>query len=135
MRDCQIRILHTNMRGIRFYKRYNEYTWKAVPSRIGLILDVTPKALEKVIYFSAYIVTDKGFTALEDKQLLTENEYNDMVERYGEDAFKASDKLERETAAPVPEQIRDLKKKEVRFTKVIDRENIADAVFDFVNNK
>ena len=63
---------------------------KAVPSRIGLILDVTPKALEKVIYFSAYIVTDKGFTALEDKQLLTENEYNDMVERYGEDAFKAA---------------------------------------------
>ena len=63
---------------------------KAVPSRIGLILDVTPKALEKEIYFSSYIVTDKGFTALEDKQLLTENEYNDMVERYGEDAFKAS---------------------------------------------
>ena len=63
---------------------------KAVPSRIGLILDVTPKALEKVIYFSSYIVTDKGFTALEDKQLLKENEYNDMVERYGEDAFKAS---------------------------------------------
>ncbi len=63
---------------------------KAVPSRIGLILDVTPKALEKVIYFSSYIVTDKGFTALEDKQLLSENEYNDMVERYGEDAFKAS---------------------------------------------
>ncbi len=63
---------------------------KAVPSRIGLILDVTPKALEKVIYFSSYIVTDKGFTALEDKQLLTENEYNDMLDRYGEDAFKAS---------------------------------------------
>ncbi len=63
---------------------------KAVPSRIGLILDVTPKALEKVIYFSSYIVTDKGFTALEDKQLLTEGEYNDMVERYGEDAFKAA---------------------------------------------
>ncbi len=63
---------------------------KAVPSRIGLILDVNPKALEKVVYFSSYIVTDKGFTALEDKQLLTETEYNDMVERYGEDAFKAS---------------------------------------------
>ncbi|MBE6866787.1 MAG: DNA-directed RNA polymerase subunit beta', partial [Ruminococcaceae bacterium] len=64
--------------------------FKAIPSRIGLILDVTPKALEKVIYFSSYIVTDKGFTSLEDKQLLTENEYNDMVERYGADAFKAS---------------------------------------------
>ena len=61
--------------------------------------------------------------------------YNAITEKVEEDAFKASDKLERETAAPVPEQIRDLKKKEVRFTKVIDRENIADAVFDFVNNK
>ena len=62
---------------------------KAVPSRIGLILDVTPKALEKVIYFSSYIVLDKGNTALEDKQLLSENEYKDMVERYGEDMFRA----------------------------------------------
>ncbi|MBE6879144.1 MAG: DNA-directed RNA polymerase subunit beta' [Ruminococcaceae bacterium] len=64
--------------------------FKAIPSRIGLILDVTPKALEKVIYFSSYIVTDKGFTSLEDKQLLSESEYNDMVERYGADAFKAA---------------------------------------------
>ncbi len=64
--------------------------FKAIPSRIGLILDITPKALEKVIYFSSYIVTDKGFTFLEDKQLLSEAEYSDMVERYGEDAFKAS---------------------------------------------
>ena len=62
---------------------------KSVPSRIGLILDITPKALEKVIYFSSYIVIDKGNTSLEDKQLLTENEYNDVVERYGEDMFKA----------------------------------------------
>ena len=61
--------------------------------------------------------------------------FDAITEKVEEDAFKASDKLERETAAPVPEQIRDLKKKEVRFTKVIDRENIADAVFDFVNNK
>ncbi|MBQ7816040.1 MAG: DNA-directed RNA polymerase subunit beta', partial [Oscillospiraceae bacterium] len=64
--------------------------FKALPSRIGLILDITHKALEKVIYFSSYIVTDKGFTNLEDKQLLSENEYNEMVERYGEDAFEAS---------------------------------------------
>ena len=63
---------------------------KAIPSRIGLILDVTPKALEKVIYFSSYIVIDKGFTALDDKQLLSENEYNEMIERYGEDSFKAA---------------------------------------------
>ena len=62
--------------------------FKGIPSRIGLILDVSPRDLEKVLYFAAYIVTDAGFTPLEEKQLLTENEYRDMRERY-EDEFKA----------------------------------------------
>ncbi len=62
--------------------------FKGIPSRIGLMLDVSPRDLEKVLYFAAYIVTDAGFTPLEEKQLLTENEYRDMRERY-EDEFKA----------------------------------------------
>ena len=90
---------------------------KAVPSRIGLILDVTPKALEKVIYFSSYIVTDKGFTALEDKQLLSENEYNDMVERYGEDSFRAS--MGAEAVKELLEQI-DLDKLSNELTKELE---------------
>lgn len=51
--------------------------FKGIPSRIGLILDVSPRVLEEVIYFSAYIVIDPGQTTLEEKQILTEKEYRD----------------------------------------------------------
>ena len=62
--------------------------FKTIPSRMGLVLDISPKALEHVLYFSQYIVTDPGTTPLEKKQLLTEKQYNDMREKY-EDDFKA----------------------------------------------
>ena len=62
--------------------------FKGIPSRMGLILDISPRALEKVLYFAAYIVTDPGDTPLMEKQLLTENEYREYREKYG-DAFKA----------------------------------------------
>lgn len=63
--------------------------FKGIPSRIGLMLDISPRLLEKVLYFAAYIVTDPGFTPLEEKQLLSEKEYRDMRDHY-EDEFKAS---------------------------------------------
>ena len=63
--------------------------FKGIPSRIGLMLDISPRLLEKVLYFAAYIVTDPGFTPLEEKQLLSEKEYRDMRDRY-EDEFSAS---------------------------------------------
>ena len=62
--------------------------FKTIPSKMGLVLDVTPKALEQVLYFSQYIVTDPGTTPLEKKQLLNEKQYMDMREKY-EDDFKA----------------------------------------------
>lgn len=63
--------------------------FKGIPSRMGLILDMSPKALEKVLYFGSYIVTESGDTELYDKQLLTEAEYRDYQEQYpGE--FKAA---------------------------------------------
>ncbi len=62
--------------------------FKGIPSRMGLILDISPKVLEKVLYFAAYIVTDPGDTPLALNQVLTEKEYRDMRERY-EDDFKA----------------------------------------------
>ena len=62
--------------------------FKTIPSRMGLALDISPKALEHVLYFSQYIVTDPGTTPLEKKQLLNEKQYNDMREKY-EDDFKA----------------------------------------------
>ena len=63
--------------------------FKGIPSRMGLILDMSPRALEKVLYFANYIVTDAGNTPLIKKQLLTENEYREYREKYGQ-AFKAS---------------------------------------------
>src|SRR6188474_3210973 len=62
---------------------------KSLPSRIGLLLDMTLKDLERVLYFENYIVTERGTTPLNDKQLLTEEAYNQAVEQYGQDAFTA----------------------------------------------
>ena len=62
--------------------------FKGIPSRIGLVLDITPRNLEKVLYFASYIVTDPGDTPLEKKQILDEKAYMEYRERY-EDDFKA----------------------------------------------
>ena len=62
--------------------------FKGIPSRMGLLLDITPRILEKVLYFGAYIVTDPGDTPLEKCQILSEREYRDMREKY-EDDFDA----------------------------------------------
>ena len=62
--------------------------FKGIPSRIGLVLDLSPRYLEKVLYFALYIVTDPGDTPLEKMQILNEKEYAEMRERY-EDDFQA----------------------------------------------
>ncbi len=59
--------------------------FKGIPSRMGLLLDITPRILEKVLYFGAYIVTDPGDTPLERCQILSEREYRDMREKYEND--------------------------------------------------
>ncbi len=59
--------------------------FKATPSRMGLLLDISPRLLEKVIYFGQYIVLDPGNTPLEKKQMLTETEYHQMYEKYEDD--------------------------------------------------
>lgn len=64
--------------------------FKGIPSRMGLILDMTPRTLEKILYFAAYVVTDPGRTHLQKKELLTEKEYRDNLEKYGPDKFKAA---------------------------------------------
>jgi DNA-directed RNA polymerase subunit beta' len=62
---------------------------KSMPSRIGLMLDMTARNLERVIYYENYMVTDPGKTPLEEKQLLTESDYQEAIDEYGEDAFTA----------------------------------------------
>ena len=63
--------------------------FKGVPSRIGTVLDMSVKALEQVLYFTSYIVTDPGTSPFEEKQLLNDREYREALEQYGEKSFKA----------------------------------------------
>ena len=63
--------------------------YKCMPSRIGLVLDMTARELERVIYYEDYLVTEPGKTPLEAGQLLTENELRDAEEDYGDEAFRA----------------------------------------------
>ena len=62
--------------------------FKGIPSRMGLILDMSPRALEKVLYFAAYVVIDPGKTSLMKNQILSEKEYREYYEKYG-DMFRA----------------------------------------------
>jgi DNA-directed RNA polymerase subunit beta' len=63
--------------------------FKGIPSRVALMLDISPRSLEKVIYFASYIVTDKGTSGLLKCQVLNEKEYHEAEEKYGKGSFKA----------------------------------------------
>jgi DNA-directed RNA polymerase subunit beta' len=62
--------------------------FKGIPSRMGLILDISPRTLEKVLYFASYVVLDAGNTGLQYKQVLSEKEYREEMEKYGYGAFR-----------------------------------------------
>ena len=62
---------------------------KSLPSRIGLLMDMTLKELERILYFDSYIVIDAGLTPLKDRQLLSEDEYIQAQDEYGQDSFTA----------------------------------------------
>lgn len=62
--------------------------FKGIPSRMGLLLDMSPRSLEKILYFASYVVTNPGETGLNEKQLLTEKEYRTAVEKYGYNTFE-----------------------------------------------
>ena len=62
--------------------------FKGIPSRMGLLLDMSPRSLEKVLYFASYVVTDAGETGLAYKQVLTEREYRNAIEKYGYGNFE-----------------------------------------------
>ena len=63
--------------------------FKGIPSRMGLILDMSPRALEKILYFASYVVLDPMETSLQKRQLLSEKEYREAVDKFGEDGFVA----------------------------------------------
>src|SRR3989442_12352927 len=63
---------------------------KSLPSRIGTLLDMTLKELEKILYFESYVVVDPGTTPLQERELLSEGRYRKVVEEHGPDAFRAA---------------------------------------------
>ena len=63
---------------------------KSLPSRIALLLDMTLKDLDKVLYFEQFIITEPGLTELKIGQLISEDQYIDLQDKFGEDAFEAS---------------------------------------------
>ena len=91
--------------------------FKGIPSRIALMLDISPRDLEKVVYFASYIVTDKGTSGLEKCQILTEKEYHEAEEKYGRGSFKA--KMGAEALRELLEQI-DLDKLSDELRKEIE---------------
>src|SRR5947199_3357977 len=92
---------------------------KSLPSRIGLMLDMTLKDLERVLYFENYIVTEPGLTPLKDRQLLTEDEYYKAQDEYGNDAFTAmigAEAIRKLLGAIDLEQLRDQLRKDISET-------------------
>ncbi len=98
---------------------------KSMPSRLGLLLDMTARNLERVIYYENYMVTDPGKTPLEQKQLLTEQEFQQAQDEYGDDAFEAKmgaialgeilDKMTLETAVEeMHEQMHNTRSKQIK---------------------
>jgi DNA-directed RNA polymerase subunit beta' len=101
---------------------------KSLPSRIGLLLDMTLKDLERILYFEYYVVLEPGLTPLKDRQLLSEDEYLKAQEEYGADSFTAMigaeairemlkaidlDKMQAELRAELAESDSDIKKKKI----------------------
>ena len=64
------------------------WLFKSLPSRIGALLDITLKSLEKVLYFEEYIIVEPGLTDLKHKQLITEEQYQELIEKHGENKFE-----------------------------------------------
>ena len=101
---------------------------KSLPSRIGLLLDMTLKDLERILYFEYYVVLEPGLTPLKDRQLLSEDEYLKAQEEFGADSFTATigaeairemlkaldlDKMQAELRAGIVETDSDIKKKKI----------------------
>ena len=92
--------------------------FKGIPSRIALMLDISPRNLEKIIYFASYVVIDKGETGLEKCQVLNEKEYHEAEEKYGKGSFKA--KMGAEALRELLEEI-DLEKLSAQIKKELEK--------------
>lgn len=116
--------------------------FKGIPSRMGLVLDMSPRALEEVIYFASYVVIDPADTALEKKQLLSEREYREKREEYGPGfVAKMGAEAVKELLAAVdlPKEVAELKEElhsatGQKRTRAIRRLDILDAFYKSGND-
>ena len=92
--------------------------FKGIPSRVALVLDISPRSLEKVIYFASYIVLDKGTSGLTKCQVLTEKEYREAEEKYGKGSFVA--KMGAEAIRTLLQEV-DLEKLSAKLKKEIEK--------------
>ena len=92
--------------------------FKGIPSRVALVLDISPRSLEKVIYFASYIVLDKGTTDLAKCQILNEKEYREAEEKYGKGSFTA--KMGAEAIRTLLKEV-DLEKLSAKLKKEIEK--------------
>ena len=92
--------------------------FKGIPSRVALLLDISPRSLEKVIYFASYIVLDKGTSGLTKCQVLTEKEYREAEEKYGKGSFTA--KMGAEAIKTLLQEV-DLEKLSAKLKKEIEK--------------
>ena len=92
--------------------------FKGIPSRVALVLDISPRSLEKVIYFASYIVLDKGTSGLTKCQVLTEKEYREAEEKYGKGSFTA--KMGAEAIRTLLQEV-DLEKLSAKLKKEIEK--------------
>jgi len=92
--------------------------FKGIPSRVALVLDISPRSLEKVIYFASYIVLDKGTSGLTKCQVLTEKEYREAEEKYGKGSFTA--KMGAEAIKTLLQEV-DLEKLSAKLKKEIEK--------------
>src|SRR5438067_1174047 len=123
---------------------------KSLPSRIGLLLDMTLKSLERILYFESYVVLEPGLTPLEDRQLLSEDEYLKAQDQYGADSFTATigaeairemlkaldlDKMQADLRAEISGSDSDAKKKKLakrlKIKQVLFRQNLLGKLVDY----
>src|ERR671930_2132745 len=126
---CGVKVTHSRVRRKRMghielaAPVVHIWFFKAMPSRLGTLLDMKTTSLEKIIYFQDYVVIDPGQTKLKERQLLTEDEYRRAVEEYGPDAFEAD--MGAEAVKKLLEKL-NLVDESNRLRDLLDKENKKD---------
>jgi DNA-directed RNA polymerase subunit beta' len=123
---CGVKVTHSRVRRKRMghielaAPVVHIWFFKAMPSRLGTLLDMKTSSLEKVIYFQDYVVIDPGETKLKERQILTEDEYRRAVEEYGPEAFEAD--MGAEAARKLLEKL-NLVEESIKLRDLLDKEN------------